>query len=421
MISRWLRGLAACLALLVPYAVVATQGTGLALDEAERIALEADPGVAARRARAEALAEAAVADGELHDPKLRTGIYNVPTDDFDFTREPTTQWRIGVQQAFPPGRVRRFERRRTLWRAEAQRAAARLAAARTRKSVREAWLELYYQLGAERILTDSRGWFDDLVEITRAHYGAGRADQQDVLQAELERARINDRLTRIRNAQERARAALAQWIGTHAQADLPSELPSLTPPSAPDLRATLEGHPELAVLSARIAAADQGVRIAQERYKPGWSVGAEYRMRFGDNPDGTSRSDMAAVMLTVDLPVFRGDRQDRRLAASRKEAEAAALERQDTLRRLRAELDRALADWQRLGERERLYRDTLAHTAHDNAEAALAAYQAGTGDFTALVQARLVELDVRLQALRIRVDRAKAAVGLLYLAEGGES
>ncbi len=418
--TNLLRGLATCAWLLAATQALGAGG-GLTLAEAERLATAADPGVAARQARAEGLSQAAVADGELPDPKLRTGVYNVPLDDFDFTREPTTQWRIGVQQAFPPGKLRRYERRRTQWRAEAEAASARLALARTRRSVREAWLELYYQLGAERLVADSRGWFDDLVAITQAHYGAGRADQQDVLQAELERARIDDRLTRIRNDQERARAALAQWIGEHAQTDPTPELPPLVPPEEAALRSHLEAHPELAVLSARIAAADQGVRIAQERYKPGWSLGAEYRMRFGDNPDGTARSDMAALMLTVDLPLFRADRQDRRLAASRKEADAVALERRDTLRRLRARLERALADWRRLGERERLYRETLARTAHDNAEAALAAYQAGTGDFTALAQARLAELDVRLQALRIRVDRAKAAVELLYLAEGGES
>ena len=35
--------------------------------------------------------------------------------------------------------------------------------------------------------------------------------------------------------------------------------------------------------------------------------------------------------------------------------------------------------------------------------------------FTALMRARITELDVRLQDLRLRVDRAKAQAGLLFL------
>ena len=56
--------------------------------------------------------------------------------------------------------------------------------------------------------------------------------------------------------------------------------------------------------------------------------------------------------------------------------------------------------------------------AHDNADAALSSYQNGINEFTTLMRARLMELEVSLQDIRIRVDRAKAAAGLLFLAAG---
>jgi hypothetical protein len=37
-------------------------------------------------------------------------------------------------------------------------------------------------------------------------------------------------------------------------------------------------------------------------------------------------------------------------------------------------------------------------------------------EFTTLMRARITDLDVRLDDLRIRVDRAKAQASLLYLA-----
>ena len=86
------------------------------------------------------------------------------------------------------------------------------------------------------------------------------------------------------------------------------------------------------------------------------------------------------------------------------------------MRELRRQLDAEYARWERLGEQEILYRDNLLREAHESADAALSSYQNGINEFTTLMRARLMELEVSLQDIRIRVDRAKAAASLLYLA-----
>ena len=182
------------------------------------------------------------------------------------------------------------------------------------------------------------------------------------------------------------------------------------------LETALLQHPVLEAETARVNAMKQGIRIAQEQYKPGWSAGIEYRKRFGDDPDGNPRSDMMAAMLNVELPLFTGNRQDRRLAASIAETEAAELRRDDKLRELRRMLAADYADWLRLGERATLYETKLLREATANADASLHAYQSGVTEFTTLMRARITELDVRLDELRIRVDRARAQANLLYLA-----
>jgi outer membrane protein TolC len=125
---------------------------------------------------------------------------------------------------------------------------------------------------------------------------------------------------------------------------------------------------------------------------------------------------MMAAMVTVDLPLFPAKRQDRRLAASLQEAEAASLTRADRLRELRAMLDTDYASWQRLGERASLYETQLLVEARANVQASLNAYQSGVTEFSTLMRARITDLDVRLDDLRVRVDRAKARARLLYLA-----
>jgi len=389
----------------------------LELDGAIRIALENDPAVAASRASAMAYSENAIADGQLPDPRLRTGLVNVPVDSFDISSEPMTQLQLGVEQAFPRGDTLHYRQRRAESLAGVEEANAAATTLQTVRDVRRYFLELYYQVRAAAIVAETRELFAQLVDITQAQYGSGRVSQQDVLQASLELARLDDRATRIDTAADENRAALAKWL--KAAADLPladrfPELPAL-PPKAQIDTALLQ-HPVLAAETGRVNAMKQDIRIAREQYKPGWSTAIEYRKRFGEDPDGDKRSDMMAAMLNVDLPLFTGNRQDRRLAASIADTEAAELRRDDKLRELRRLLATDYADWQRLGERATLYETKLLREATANAEASLHAYQSGVTEFTTLMRARITELDVRLDELRIRVDRARAQANLLYLA-----
>ena len=83
---------------------------------------------------------------------------------------------------------------------------------------------------------------------------------------------------------------------------------------------------------------------------------------------------------------------------------------------LRRSLNARYAEWRRLGERIELYRKTLLPKAHQNAEAALSAYQSDANDFGTLMKARITELNVSLQYLRLLVDRTRSEAALLYLA-----
>ena len=389
----------------------------LGLEETLRMALADDPVIAATQARAQAFSDNAVADGQLPDPELKTGLYNLPLDDFELDEEPTTQLRLGIVQSFPRGRTRHYRREQTEWLAISEQASAESARRRLVRDVRNSFLELYYQELAQSIVTDARGLFAQLVDITRSHYASGRVSQQDVLRSSLELSRLDDRTTRIRNEADRNRAALMKWIGDAAMLPLSRDFPQLPPlPEKADLEAALEEHPAIRLETAKIEAENRKVKIAREQYKPGWSAGLEYRKRFGEDPDGSDRADMMAAMVSLDLPLFPKNRQDRRLAASLQQAEAIVLSRDDRLRELQRMLETDYANWTRLGERAALYDSQLLQEAAANARASLKAYRSGVTEFNTLMRARIADLDVRLEALRIRVDRARARANLLYLA-----
>ena len=296
-------------------------------------------------------------------------------------------------------------------------ASAELETRQAMLEVRKYFLELYYQTRAREVVTATRKLFSQLVDITQAHYATGRVSQQDVLNASLELSRLDDRTTRILNAVDTNRAALMKWIGSAASLPVNHDFPVLPQPvSKQQIEVALPEHPVIQVETARLEAENQSIRIAREQYKPGWSAGLEYRKRFGEDLNGDDRSDMMAAMVTVDIPLFTKNRQDKRLSASIQQAASVQFDRDDKLRELKQQLATDYANWQRLGERSALYASQLLQAADANAQASLNAYQRGVTEFNTLMRARITDLDVRLADLRIRVDQAKAQASLLYLA-----
>ena len=393
----------------------------LDLAAAERLAREQDRSAPALQAGAEALQERAVAAGQLPDPKLKLGAMNFPTDSFDRGQEAMTQLQIGVQQAFPPGASRQLKQQRITAMAEASSAGAADQARTVQREVRERYLELYYQWQAGRTVAASRNLFEQLREVTEYQYAAGRKNQQDVLRANVELALLEDRNTRIDTETDRARAALARLIGPDAALrPLAEAFPELPPlPTLLSLEQGLDAHPVMQMEGSRVAAGALGVDLAREQYKPAWMLDLTYGERTGDNPNGSARSDFLSAMVTLDLPLFTDKRQDRLLSAEQRDLAATQLKREDRRRELQRMLAADYAEWIRLGQRLDRYADEVLPQAQQNASASLHAYQSGVTDFSGVMRARLTELDSRLTALRLRVDRARAQARLLYLS--GES
>ena len=388
----------------------------LSLQQAEQLALEADPLIMSYKASSRSYDAEATANGTLPDPKLRLGMFNVPLDTFSTSEDPSTQLRIGIQQEFPRGDTTDLKQQQSKWLAQAAMAQAEDQRLQLLMNVRDTYLNLYHEIEAGSIVNETRALFLKLVKITEDQYAAGRANQQDVIHADLELSRLDDRATKIQGNEDEYRAYLAQWVGDVAWQDIDSDLPVL--PDVPDnieINQLLTQHPAVMAETARVEASRTMIEVTRQDYKPGIGAFVEYRKRFGENPDGSDRSDMMAAMVTVDIPLFTENRQDKNVAAREESTNAARYSRDDKLRILKRTLDKDRVVYRRLGERELIYKNKLVNSATSNAEASLNAYQSGVTEFTTLMRARIMELDVRLDNLRIQVDRLRAQARLLYI------
>ncbi len=385
---------------------------GLTLDGAVAIALGAnDPTVARFRERASALEDRAVSDSQLPDPQLRVGLANLPVDTFDFDQEAMTQVQVGLRQSFPRGKTLSKTRERREAEAAGQRASATLQELQIALDTRSTWLDLYYWLGARQTVQESRDAVNELVQVIQTSFSTGLRSNQDLLRAELELSLLDDRAVEVERQIDDLVAELSRLIGPeNAFRPIADSFPALpAPPDRQIIEDGLANHPVADVEDALVKVRDRDVDIAKQQYRPGWSLDTGYGLRGGD------RADFASLMVVLDVPLFTGKRQDRRLAAARKERAAAQFDRMATLLDLKKAFDRNYADWLRLDERISLFDKVVLNRASANSDAALDGYQNQVTDFAELIRSRLAELDTELQLRRLRVDHAKAQSRLLFL------
>jgi len=412
---RFCAGLAVTL-VLATLPAQAQHAVPLTIAEAEDLALAAEPGQQALQARAEALDEQAVVAGALPDPTLRLGMNNFPIQSGGFSTEAMTNVGAGIRQAFPRGETRGYGRTQYTELAAEQRRQADARGADVLTATRQAWLDLYYWTRAHVLVVESRPFFDDLATITRSLYAVGRRDQTDVLRAELELSRLDDRLLEIDRQRARAQARLGQWIGDAAQRDPADKLPNWDElPALEALLANLELHPALAAADARIAARAAGVSLAEQRSRPGWAVDVGYAYREGALPTGEPRSDFISVNVTVDLPLFNKASVDSTLTAALRQRSAATADRERLLREMRSRLAEEHARWQDISRRLELYDDRILVQANDHAHAALLAYQSDTGDFAEVMRGYIDDLNTRIDYVRLQVEREQAYAVLANL------
>lgn len=401
--------------------VPAVQAQSLSLSKAEELAINRDPSLHGIHARRKALGELEVAASQLPDPMLKVGVMALPTDSFHLGQEPMTQVQVGVVQRFPRGDSRELRAEQISERARSLEEAASDLELRVVLSVREEFLEVIKQRRLAKINQDAEAAFSDLEEITQDYYATGRVQQQDVLRAGVELAKVQERASRIAEEEDRARARLAAWVGQAAWYPIGDDWPILKQPTTlQNAQDGLDRHPRLQALHQEVIAADTAVELAEQSYKPEFSLDLTYGGRGGMNPDGSSRSDLLSFMVMMDVPLFTKNRQDRLVAASLAESSVAAFNRDDVYRRMHSELQMQASTLNRQAERLRLFEESLLPEAEFNAEATLEAYQAALEDLTTLMRARITEFDLQLEYERLRAESHKTRARLLYL-EGTRS
>jgi len=248
-----------------------------------------------------------------------------------------------------------------------------------------------------KVLEENLTLLDRFVEIARALFGAGKASQQDVLKAEVERSTLK---AQAAVAARRVDVALA---GLNALLDRPpgSALGPVAEPKIPKARfdrpdlyvRALERRPELLAAIERAYGADAELRRARLEYLPDFVVGAGYDRNRRIPDDG------ATAMVGVRVPFWLG-----RIGAAVDEAEARSRRRRNEIESVRnrvlLEVKTAAALADAAAQEAAILDGETVPQARQAIEVAEAEYQAGRIEFLSLVDAERLLLQADLARYR---------------------
>ncbi|MBL7001112.1 MAG: TolC family protein [Gammaproteobacteria bacterium] len=407
---------------LLGISLLLVTGSGLAdrltLQQAEQIALTEEPGLISQQWQSKAMLEQAIADGQHMDPKLQLGILNLPTDTFDMNQEPVTQVLISYQQQFPPGDTRFLKQQK------AQKQAALIDAKLSNRSltilrdVRQTYLEILYLEQAKNSIIKNKRLFAQLLEVVQSLFSVGRNNQQDLIRAQLELSRLDDRLTKIEQQINTQRSRLSRWIGTeNSLKPFDPELPYMPMVSLEtdfdSLSQQFLNHPQVQEVDRQLELTRKDIQLVNESLKPGWGLTVSYGYRE-DAPNGMERADFVSAVVAIDLPLFSANRQDKKRLSKEYEYQSLKSKRTEVLRQLVSELLQEITNELLLQQRLHLYSKLLLPQAKQQTQASMLAYQSDKGRFSDVMRAYIDDLNANLDEHRIAVDIRQSKAKILY-------
>lgn len=410
------------------------------VDSLITLALAVSPMVAAASARVDAALARVGPAGARPDPLLTAGIANLPLGSEAPANgpDPMTMRTIGVSQRFPfPGKLALQQRvaQRQVDAARAMLLTARLDVAR---QVRDAYYDVAFADQALTVVAGQRDVLAGIVRVTAARYTAGSSAQHDVLAARVRAAQLGDQASDLLERRRAALAALNALLNQESGTPLgPASIPGRVAAAAVADSASaihfaaqslgarvadspllpldsiqqlaVDNSPMLREHEARIAAQTARLALDEKATRPDVDVSVQYGQRNG-------LTDMLTAQVSIPIPIQHARNQDLDVAAARDELVALHAEHQAQVNDLRARTAGLVSDLER--DRTQLAIDVKAVLPQGQGmvSAATAAYDAGSGDLVAVLDARSTLLSYEIEYAKSLTDFAKKLAELQQVA-----
>lgn len=375
------------------------------------------------------------AAGFMPDPKVSMALANLPVDTFDFNQEAMTQLVLGYAQRIPRGDSLELMQQNMALQSGLQPLQRELRKAQVTLTVTNAWLNALKAQQTAAVLTKNRALLRQLEQAAVAGYATtlGQTRQLHILSADVEQARLEEKLYMLTQQQQAAEQQLHEWLRSadsltvdspEATFDFTEQTPVtrlfdeqfLQAGNISDQRLVerLQQHPAIALFAQQVAVTDNSYALTEQKYKPEWTFNASYGYR-GEDAMGRDRADLLTLGVSMDLPLFTRGRIDHELQAVATERESIKTDRLLALRTMLSSFHQARVQWLTLEERRTHYQNVLLPKLRAQTKAAKNAYQNDDGNYSDMLKTRVATLNTQVELINIVMEQQKQMAQMNYL------
>ena len=375
-----------------------------------------NPQLQAAFARYKAAREAVTPARTLPDPRFTYRYFIQEVE----TRVGPQEQSFGLAQTFPW--LGKLEARGdiALDKARASRQAFEAARLKLFYQVKQTYYEYYYLARAIAVTKENVELMRYIEQVARTKYKVAAAGHQDVIRAQVEQGKLEDRLRALQGLRSPIMAKLNASLNRPAGADLPwpTESPRTPKIEASDEQILIwlrEANPQLRALDYQIAARKTAIELAGKDYFPDVTLAVDYidtdKALMSTPDDG---KDPVVVMASVNLPIWHDKyRANQRQARARHLA--ALNERLGAENALASEVHLVLYEFRDAQRKINLYRDSLILKAKQSLTVTQKAFMANKASFLDLVDAQRMLLEFQLLYERALVNSAQRLAQLEML------
>lgn len=288
-------------------------------------------------------------------------------------------------------------------------------------AVKDAYYEYYYLWRAIRVVKDNIQLAKHMETVARTRYKVAAAGHPDVIRAQVELGKLDDRLRTLQDLGGPITARLNAALNRPAAAPIPwpakmaEEKVSFTDQQL--LNQMARSNPDLKALAHEIAQNKTRVELAKKDYLPDVTVGLDYiettKSVGGRHPSDDGKDPMVA-MVSVNLPIW-WDKLAAGLREARRRHRRATHSKVEKLNSLSARLKLVLYRFRDAERKIDLYRDTLLPKARQSLKATETAFRAAKGSFFDLIDAERILLAFQLAHERALANHAQRLAELEML------
>ncbi len=392
--------------------------------------------------QSQAMRESGVASATLMDPKLKVGFGGLPVESFKFDEDPMTNISVGLMQQFERGSTLDLNRKKANQQANVVDHQVQVREYEIVNSMTQLWLELGYLQHAALLITETQSLMVEMEQYVKTNYSIGKSEAQDLLNTQLQVNKLDEKLQANQQMQQRVVAQLSEWLGDKWLGDkrfddnrynssslsqvsyeldwglLDSRLKNNT--SDTQFYALLNQHPMAQMADATISANRTQVEVAEQAFTPQFGVEVMYAYRQADNMMGEPASDLLSAYLTMDIPLFTDNRQDKNLTAAQYQVGASQYQKDALLAQMNAQVNVLMNDKTNLMERIERYQDRLIPQSQARIAAVERGYQNNTAQFGDVITAATDELALKIELTRLITDLNQTNSKLASLLGGFE-